>query len=100
MLRSDGEQGFLLFPRAPSRGRLAVDVYVCCKHRYKGKLESVIRILEEDFYIPVLNVYYSQEGFSRGRGSDVADQYSAKVEEYKRTDTAALDRLYTRRLLC
>jgi hypothetical protein len=73
VLRSDGEQGFFILPRAPSWSRLAVDVYVRCKYRYRGKVESVIRILEEDFDISVFNVYHPQERFSRGRGSDVAD---------------------------
>jgi len=73
VLRGDGEQCFLVFTRAPSWSRLAVNVYVRCEYRYRGEVESVIRILKEDFDISVFNVYYPQEGFSRGRGSDVAD---------------------------
>jgi hypothetical protein len=73
VLRSDGEQGFLILSRAPSWSRLAVDVDIRCKYGYRGKVESVSRILEEDFDISVFDVYYPQERFSRGRGSDVAD---------------------------
>ena len=73
MLRSDREQCFLVFPRAPSWGRLAVNIYVRCKYRYRGEVESVIRILKEHFDISVFDVYYPQKGFSRGRGGDVAD---------------------------
>lgn len=73
VLGSDGEQGFFVFPRAPSWSRLAVNVYVRRKYRYRGEVKSVTRILKEDFDVSVFNVYYPQERFSRGRGSDVAN---------------------------
>ena len=98
MFGSDGKQGFLLFTGAPGRSGFAVDVYVHSEDRcrYLRKVESVNRVLERDFDISVLNLYYPQEGFSAGSGGDMTHQYPAKVEEYKRTNTAALDGLYHR----
>ena len=93
MLRSDREQGFFVFARAPGRSRFAVNVYVRSEHRYGWEMESVVRVREKDFNIPVLNSYHTQERFSRGGGGDVSDKYPAKVEEYERTDTTALDGL-------
>lgn len=94
MLRSNREQSFFAFAWAPSRSGLAVNVDVCCEYRDRWEMESMIRILEGDFDISVLNVYHPQEGFSRGRVGNVTNQYSTKVEEYERTDTATLDCLY------
>lgn len=94
MLRSDREQGFFVFARAPSRSRLAVNVYVRGEYRYRWEMERVACVLERDFDIPVFNIYYPQEGFSGGGGGDVTDEYPTKVEEYERTDTAALDCLH------
>ena len=94
MLWSDREQGFFVFPGAPSWGRLAMDVYVCWEYRYGREVESMICIVEEHFNVPIFNVYHPQEGFSGRRGGDVANQYSTEVEEYKRTDTATFDCLY------
>ena len=96
MLWSNGEQGFLVFAGAPSRSGFAVNVYVRSEHRYRREVEGVIRILEGDFNISILNTYYPQERFSGGSGGNVSDQYPAKVEEYERTDTAALDDLFRR----
>lgn len=90
MFWSDREESFLFFPRTPDWSGLAVNVYIRCKHRYRGEVESVIRIMEEYLNVSVLNVYYPQEGFSDGKG-DVANQYPSKVEKYERPDAAALD---------
>lgn len=95
MLRSHGKQRFLLFARAPGWRRLAVNVYVRGEHRrrYWWKVESVNGFLERDLDVSILDLYYPQEGLSFGSGSDVTNQYPAKVEEYKRTNAAALDGL-------
>ena len=90
MFWSDREESFLVFPRTPDWSGLAVNVYIRCKHRYRGEVESMIRIMEEYLNVSVLNVYYPQEGFSDGNG-DVANQYPSKVEKYERPDAAALD---------
>lgn len=92
MFWSDREESFLIFPRTPSWSGLAVNVYIRCKHRYLGEVESVVCIMEVYLGISVLNVYYPQEGFPDGKG-DVADKDSSKVEKYERPDAAALDRL-------
>ena len=90
------EQSFFVLAGAPSRSRFAVDVYVRCEHGYKWEVESVVCILEGNLDVPVLDSYYSQERFAEGGGSDMPDQYPTKVEEYERTDTAALDGLIRR----
>ena len=99
VLRSYGEQGFFLFAGTPGRSRLAVYVYVRGEHRnrYWRKVESMNRVLEGDFDVTALNLHYPQEGFSAGSGGDVTNQYPAKVEEYERTNAAALDSLYHHR---
>lgn len=70
-----------------------MNVDVRREHRYRWEVESVVCILKGDFNISVHNVYYPQEWFPRGGTGDVANKYSTKVEEYERTDTAALYRL-------
>ena len=67
MFWSDREKSFLIFPRAPSWRGLAVNVYIRCKHRYRGEVESVGCIMEEYLGVSVLNVYYPQEGFPDGK---------------------------------
>ena len=71
-----------------------MNIDVRCEHRNRWEVESMIRILEGHFDISAFNVYHPQEGFSGRRVGDVTNQYSTKVEEYERTDAAALDCLY------
>jgi hypothetical protein len=73
MLGSDREQGFFVLARAPSRSRLAVNVYVRSEQSYSWEVESATRILEGNFNVSVLNIYYPEERFSVGGGGDVAN---------------------------
>ena len=59
MPRSNRKQGFFVFAGAPSWGRLAMYVDVRREHRYSREVESMIRVSEKDFDVPVLNLYYT-----------------------------------------
>lgn len=51
-----------------------MNVYIRGEYRYSREVESVIRTLEGDFNISVLDTYYPQERFPGGGGGDVPNQ--------------------------
>lgn len=50
-----------------------MNVYVRGEYEYSWELESVVRILQGDFDISVLNGHYPQERFPKGGGGNMSD---------------------------